>query len=362
MKKKQNSYDIIKSNRKLEIVFILIFLTFLCIVLFIYRYYVWPFLFALVFYIALLPIHDMFVRFFRNRTLSTFLIVILFLLGVIIPVYFIISSLSDQTFEMYNLVTGNFNYHKFSSFIADYPFIEKALNSIHLTEKEIYLRIIQFFQDISLTVLGRLTDLISFSISFTINFFFMILILIFLLQEGQNFGSKIYDILPFPEDLEKQLFKRLKGVIKILIAGNLLIMMLQGIMVGIGFKIIGIKLVLIGILVASVFSLIPVLGTIVAWGPVTVYLFITNRIFASIFIAIWCLSWYQILENLVKPALFGKKLNFHPLLFFFLLLGSLKTFNLPGIIIGPIILTVFYSLWEIYNLIDVYDTKKIKKT
>jgi predicted PurR-regulated permease PerM len=48
-------------------------------------------------------------------------------------------------------------------------------------------------------------------------------------------------------------------------------------------------------------------------------------------------------------------LHFHPLIFFFLLLGSIQAFGLPGVIIGPLLLTLFYSLWEIYKLLDEYD-------
>ncbi|HQO23942.1 MAG TPA: hypothetical protein PLM72_12745, partial [Spirochaetota bacterium] len=57
---------------------------------------------------------------------------------------------------------------------------------------------------------------------------------------------------------------------------------------------------------------------------------------------------------------FGKKLNFHPILFFFLLIGSVMTFNLPGVIIGPVLLTIFFSLWEIYKFLDLYNSNENK--
>ena len=53
-------------------------------------------------------------------------------------------------------------------------------------------------------------------------------------------------------------------------------------------------------------------------------------------------------------------MSFHPLLFFFLLLGSIQAFNLPGVIIGPIILSLFYSFWEIYKILDEYEIKKME--
>jgi predicted PurR-regulated permease PerM len=85
----------------------------------------------------------------------------------------------------------------------------------------------------------------------------------------------------------------------------------------------------------------------------------------AIFTAVWCFMWYMLLENLVKPKVLGDKLNFHPLIFFFLLIASIQAFSLPGIIIGPILLSLFYSFWEIYKLLDEYDMHnriKLKKS
>ena len=61
---------------------------------------------------------------------------------------------------------------------------------------------------------------------------------------------------------------------------------------------------------------------------------------------------------LIKPKVFGDILRFHPLVFFFLLVGSIKTFNLPGLLAGPLLLTLFYSLLEIYRMLVNYSSIK----
>jgi predicted PurR-regulated permease PerM len=140
--------------------------------------------------------------------------------------------------------------------------------------------------------------------------------------------------------------------------GNLFIMLLQGLMVGVGLFIAGLSTPLIWGTLAAMLSLIPVIGTTLIWLPASIYLYFTGNYAMAIFAAVWCFSWYMLLENLVKPKIFGDKLNFHPLLFFFLLLGSIEAFNLPGVIIGPIILSLFYSFWEIYKILDDYMQNK----
>jgi predicted PurR-regulated permease PerM len=106
---------------------------------------------------------------------------------------------------------------------------------------------------------------------------------------------------------------------------------------------------------AAIFSLIPLVGTTIVWFPLVIYLVIIGSFLKALFLGIWCLAWYLLLENLVKPKVFGHKLNFHPVVFFFLLLGSIQAFGLPGILIGPLLLTLFFSLWEIYKMLREYD-------
>ena len=125
-------------------------------------------------------------------------------------------------------------------------------------------------------------------------------------------------------------------------------------MVAAVFAYFDIKVWLVAACAAAVFSLIPVIGTSVVWIPAAGYLAISGKNLEAVLLSAWCLVCYLVLENIVKPHIFGKKLNFHPLLFFFLLMGSIRTFNLPGIIIGPVLLTIFFSLWEIYKYLDLY--------
>jgi len=114
--------------------------------------------------------------------------------------------------------------------------------------------------------------------------------------------------------------------------------------------------------IAAIFSLIPVIGTSFVWLPASLYLLAIGSPVKALIIALWCLGWYLLLENVLKPVVFGEKLKFHPLILFFLLLGSLQTFGLPGIIIGPIMLTLFFSFWEMYKILDSYTTASNKQT
>jgi len=349
-----NSYEKIKENKTLKTLFFLLFGSIIIGLIFIFRFYFWPFLFALILYMALRPVNDKLEKIVKQRSLSSTILIVTLFLVILVPLFFLFVALANQTMELYNVIEIKIT----GGMLVDLQksaFVQKALALFNINPGDITKKITELIQNGAFSTMTSITKLISLPINFVISFFFMILMLFFLLKDGYKFDSLVYETLPFPDDLEKMIVNRLKEVIRVLLAGNLMIMFFQGLAMGVGLSIAGITMPLVWGTIAGVLSLIPVVGTSLIWIPAALFLVFKGAYGWAIFIAVWSLLWYLILENLVKPKVFGKKLNFHPLLFFFLLLGSIQAFNLPGVIIGPILLTLFYSFWEIYKFFDEYD-------
>ncbi len=355
MLEKRESYFKITESEKLRRLFFLLFFVVLVSLAFIYRFYFWPFLFALIFYMALRSLHDSIVKIVRSRMISSLIMVCLVILLILLPLFFLLLSLVNQSYEFYLFVQSRYESGQIQQMLSQSDLVRWIVSNLNMEKGEILKKVFGVLEQTYSTILANLTGILSFSVKFSINFFFMILILFFLFQDGYRLEESFYRVLPFPDDIEKDVVSRLRQVIRVLLAGNLMIMILQGLMVGLGFYIGGIQTPLLWGSVAAVLSLIPVVGTTFVWGPAVIYLAASGNYLAAIFVGFWCLVWYLLLENLVKPKVFGKKLNFHPLIFFFLLLGSLQTFGLSGIIIGPLLLTLFFSFWEIYKIINLAD-------
>lgn len=351
--KKLNAYKEISNDKKLRIAFGILFLLVLFLLMYIYRFFFWPFVFGIIFYIALAPLHRFLLKYIRNKSLTSVLLLFAFIMVVIIPTTFIVFLLANQTFDFYNFMSKQFDPYQLQTFLLKSKALRKLYVMMHLSNSEVLAKFAQIMQTVSMTVLSSLTQFVSSSIRLVINFFFMILIMAYLFAEGPAFFAIFQSLIPFPKTLEKKVTSRLNEVIKVLLAGNLLIMILQGTLVGFGFFIFDLGSPLLWGIMAAIFSLIPVIGTSLVWLPASIYLFATGKIWPGIGLIAWCLVWYNVFENILKPVLFGKKMDFHPLVLFFLLIGSINAFGLPGILLGPILLTLFISLWEIYKIITV---------
>jgi len=358
----RDSYKIVVQSKKLTTLFWVIFIALIAGIGFIYRYYFWPFLFAIIFYIGLKPLYIWLCNYLKIKVVSSFTVIVIIIITILIPAFILLLNLADQVMEFYNFLQLQFDPKIFKQYFSHNEVIKNILSYFKLTQDEVFQRIVRYMQDMSLMLFSNLTNILTFSIRFFINFFFMLLILFFLFKDNERFEKSIYTVSPFPEDIERDMVDTLKIVVRILLAGNFFIMMLQGIMVGIGFAIVGLATPVLWGSIAAIFSLIPVIGTSFVWLPASFYLLAIGSPGKAVIVGLWCLGWYLLLENIVKPIVFGEKLNFHPLILFFLLIGSLQTFGLPGIIIGPILLTLFFSFWEMYKILDSYTIEQDKKT
>ncbi len=351
MLESKKSYTIIKENRTLLRLFYLLLGAVIAGLIYLFRYYFWPFLFALIIYMALRPINEKLRKMVRFGSLSSFLMLVGLSCAVFVPVLLLLLGIADQAMEFYRHIRNELTQAEVSEWLARNDVAQWLYAQFNINRGEIIGKIVSVLEQFSMSILNNVTVVVGFSLNFAMNFVFMLLILFFLFKDGHKLEEPFYRILPFPDDVEQDVVKRLKEVVKMLLAGNLFIMILQGFFLGIGFFIAGIPGALLWASIAAVLSLIPVVGTMIVWLPAVVFCVIKGSYFLAVFVALWSLSWYLMLENVVKPAIFGKKLHFHPLIFFFLLLGSLKAFGLAGVILGPVLLTLFFSLWEIYKII-----------
>ncbi len=351
MLESKTSYAIIKENRTLMRLFYILLGAVAAGLIYLFRYYFWPFLFALIIYMALRPIHEKLRRLLRFGSLSSLLMLAGLSFVVFVPVVLLLLGIADQALDFYRHIKDELVRAEVGEWLGRSEAAQWLYAQFNVNRNEILSKTLSVLEQASMSIFDNVTVVVGFSLNFAMNFVFMLLILFFLFKDGHKLDEPFYRTLPFPDDVEADVVKRLKEVVKMLLAGNLLIMALQGLFLGIGFFIAGIPGALLWASIAAVLSLIPVVGTMIVWLPAAAILAVQGAYVPAIFVAVWCPGWYLLLENLVKPSIFGKKLNFHPLIFFFLLLGSLKAFGLAGVILGPVLLTLFYSLWEIYKVI-----------
>ena len=110
----------------------------------------------------------------------------------------------------------------------------------------------------------------------------------------------------------------------------------QGIIAVIGYWIFGVPSALIWALLTAFATVIPVIGTMIIWVPICIFLLASGHIGASVGLALYCFFAVGGIDNvlrLVFVKLFG---DVHPLITLFGVLLGLELFGVIGLIFGPL--------------------------
>jgi predicted PurR-regulated permease PerM len=100
--------------------------------------------------------------------------------------------------------------------------------------------------------------------------------------------------------------------------------------------------------IMAILAFLPILGIGLVMIPAALLLAINDRLGAGIFLFCFYLLLSFSVEYLVKPKLVGDQVQMHTLLVFLSIIGGLSVYGILGIIYGPLIVTAFITLSEIY--------------
>jgi len=134
-----------------------------------------------------------------------------------------------------------------------------------------------------------------------------------------------------------------------ILLGNGLGGLIQGILGGIVFAFFGFRSPFLWGVIMALLAFLPIVGVGVVFLPAALYLILQGRLAAGIFFIVFYVVLSGGIEYLFKPKLVGKRLQMHTLLVFLSIIGGLKLFGILGIIYGPLVVTAFLTLSDIYE-------------
>ncbi|MGP4069637.1 AI-2E family transporter [Halobacillus sp. B29] len=171
-------------------------------------------------------------------------------------------------------------------------------------------------------------------------------ILFYLLKDGHKLPSKMLSF--FPPKVRPEVNSVFKGIdhqLSAYIQGQIIVSFCIGIMMYIGFVIIGLDYALLLAAIASVTSVVPYLGPVIAITPALIIAIVTSPFMVLKLAFVWTVV--QLLEGkFISPQIMGKSLHIHPVTIIFVLLTAGHLFGVVGILVaipGYAILKVFVS-------------------
>ena len=136
----------------------------------------------------------------------------------------------------------------------------------------------------------------------------------------------------------------LAGVVR----GQLVICGINGVLSAIGFAFIHLKYWPVMALVAAMFSLIPIFGSIASAVP-AVAIGLTQGFSTAFFVLLWIVGVHQLEANLLNPKIMGDAAKLHPVLVIFALLVGDHFFHAIGALLAVPTMSIAQSLFTFFE-------------
>ncbi|MBS0379126.1 MAG: AI-2E family transporter [Proteobacteria bacterium] len=175
-----------------------------------------------------------------------------------------------------------------------------------------------------------------------IGFFIMIFMLFFFLRDGRTMVEQGVKLIPVKSARRTQLLKYLGEVTRAVVFGSAATALLQGLIVGLGFSIVGLPSAVVFGVLATIASFLPV-GASLVMVPAALYLFATGHIGGGIFLLCWT-GLMIVAENVVRPMLTAHHAEVSTLAVFIGAIGGVVAFGILGLILGPVLLSFIVAL------------------
>lgn len=277
----------------------------------------------------------------QNSTLAAFLSTMVVLIVIILPIVLVSSLVIRELVSFYQeLDAGGLS-------------IQESLDGI---ETAVQSYIPGFEIDLSEQIkfsaqwfTGNLGAIFAGTISTVFAFFIALIGSFYFFRDGKELLQLVIKVSPLPDDEDRVIFERLVKAIRAVASGTVLVALIQGSLVAIGFSFFGIERAILFGSVAAVGALMPGIGTTIVTAPAIIYLFATGDIVNAVGLLIWSVLIVGLVDNLVGPYLMGRGNNMHPFIVLISVLGGISLFGPIGFIIGPVVVTLFLVLLEIYN-------------
>jgi predicted PurR-regulated permease PerM len=294
----------------------------------------------------LLPLKQRLVRHVRNEALCVAFLIVLVILLVVVPSFYLTSHLVNQVTSAYDNFKETILLQRMSSYIQ------------LKTGREINFQpvVLKLMDNIRGFVLGAAPNFLGSLASLALGLFTMFFVMYYALLQPAGLGKKLTNIIPLDAELKQKMVEEIRAVLKGVLYGQLVTSLVHGALEGLGFFFFGIPNTVFWAVLMVILSFIPVLGTPMVWVPAAIYLWIIGHPWFGLALLAYSSVVTAVVDNVLKPKLISGKSNIHPVIVLIGVLGGLNLFGFIGLVIGPLLLAMLIRLLVFYE--EVYLPKQ----
>jgi predicted PurR-regulated permease PerM len=287
------------------------------------------------------PVYNLLNRLIKSKGITAGILCFVLLSLIILPLWFFTPTLIQESIKLYamsqnlDLVTPLKSI--FPSFFASQEFSQEVASIIHSSITTLANSLVNYFSDIILNFPAVIAQILVVFFTF-----------FYALRDKDDITGYIKSLLPFSKEIEKKLFESTKDITFSVLYGQVVIGIIQGLILGVGFFVFGISNAFLLTILAILAGILPIIGPLFIGIPVAVLLLIGGNPVSAYGILIFSLISSQS-DHFLRPLLVSKRTKLHTALVLVGMIGGFFLFGILGFVLGPLILAYLIIIVETYR-------------
>lgn len=170
-----------------------------------------------------------------------------------------------------------------------------------------------------------------------------------MLYEGKSMEHYISTLLPFKAENKVEVLKKVQLMVRSNAIGIPLLAIIQGFISLGGYLICDAPNPFLSAMLTAFASVIPIVGTVLVWGPITVYFLVVGNWVSALMMLGYGAIIVSQCDNLIRFLLQKKMADVHPLITIFGVVAGLPLFGFMGIIFGPLLVSLFLLFVDMFR-------------
>jgi predicted PurR-regulated permease PerM len=280
----------------------------------------------------------------KNPSTCAVLAVILVILAVIIPGYFLAQDVGVQALHALTVLLSGHTQNSVTDYIANRPALASNIQSFSAS-----IDINNVARTAAAFLGTKLATFLGSSVHLITELVVMLFLLFFLFRDRQLAIASLRTLLPLSEAESTELLERVGDTIFASALGRFAIAAIQGILAGLAFWVLGVPGIILWSFTLMAFAMIPAFGAFLVWGPIAIYLGLHGHWGKAALLGIWGGVIVSTIDNILYPVLIGSRLRTHTATILISILGGIALFGVTGIILGPVVFTIAATLLEFWR-------------
>lgn len=222
-----------------------------------------------------------------------------------------------------------------------------SMGMVDISTLDIRTQMLSFLSSYSDTIVSMSKSVLKNIGAFLLSLAFICFTLYFFYLDAAYLAKMFIKAIPIDPKSTRRLLSKFRDVTKNLFMGFFLVAFYQAIVAFVIFSLFRVDGALLFSVITLFASFIPMVGCALVWLPLGLSIFISSGTVTGLVFMALCAVFISFLDNFLRPFFLKDRIKIHPLLIFFSIIGGLKVFGFNGVILGPLVIILFFTIVDI---------------